>query len=55
MIVHDHFEPSITGVLAYRGPETGLKAIIAILDHAVPTRGQLAAWTTAPGQYALNH
>jgi len=47
----DHFEPSITGVLAssVSGPETGLKAtLVAILDHVVPTKDQLAVWTTAP-------
>lgn len=52
----DHFEPSITGVLAssVSGPETGLKAtLVAILDHVVPTKGHLAVWTTAPAAYAL--
>ncbi len=39
MIMLDHFEPSITGVLACHGPETGLKAISRYLRPCCPHEG----------------
>jgi hypothetical protein len=57
MILDDHFEPSITGVLAVqaRGPETGFKAHYRYLRPSCPHAGSLAVWTTAPKPQSCVH